>query len=173
MCLQWLHDQAIWNIRHPHRLDTKRYQDNQPPPHTMVCCWHTRTSNTGTPSMPQTRNCRAQLCCQLVTEEANAAEDLYDWMPKGARWPWEAETIQLKRGPHQCIPGSLWRNRTLSRDLPHHPSKGCPTSCSCSMKVPHHNAAPGVREAGWMAERRNHHPCWRTYRLGIFTGLLP
>ena len=34
--------------------------------------------NTGTPSMPQTRNCRAQLCCQLVTEEADAAEDLYD-----------------------------------------------------------------------------------------------
>ena len=25
--------------------------------------------------MPQTRNCRAQLCCQLVTEEADAAED--------------------------------------------------------------------------------------------------
>ena len=97
----------------------------------MVCCWHTRTSNTGTPSMPQTRNCRAQLCCQLVTEEADAAEDLYDSMPKGARWPWEAETIQLKRGPHQCIPGSLRRNRTLSQDLPHHPSKGCPTSCSC------------------------------------------
>ena len=27
--------------------------------------------------------------------------------------------------------------------------------------------------AGRMAERRNHHPCRRTYRLGIFTGLLP
>ena len=46
----------------------------------------------------------------------------------------------------------------LSQDLPHHPSKGCPTSCSCSTKVPHHNAAPGAREAGRMAERRNHHP---------------
>ena len=31
-------NQAIWNIRHPHRLDTKRYQDHQPPPHMMVCC---------------------------------------------------------------------------------------------------------------------------------------
>ena len=61
--------------------------------------------------------------------------------------------------PHQRIPGSLRRNRTLSRDLPHHPSKGCLTSCSCSTKVPHHNVAPGAREAGRMAERRNHHPC--------------
>ena len=138
----------------------------------MVCCWHTWTSNTWTSHMQQTWNCRAQLCCWPVAEEDDEAENPYNWMSADAWWPWDAADTQLKRGPHQCIPRSLWRYQTLPRYLPHHPLRGCPTSCPCPMKVPYHNVAPGAWEAGWMGEVRHHYPCWRTDRLGIISCLL-
>ena len=139
----------------------------------MVCCWHTWTSNTWSSGMPQTRNCRAQLCCRSAAEEDDTAEDPYNWTPTDVWWPWHAADTQLKRGPHQCIPWSLWRHQMLPRYLPHHPSRGCLTSCPCSMKVPYCNVAPGAWEAGWMGEVRTSLPqlknWWTGYHLFAYS----
>ena len=72
-CLQWFSNQAVLDLEHPHRLDTKRFEDHQMSPHSMVCCWHTWTSNTWTFCLSQTQNCRDQLCCWPAIDEDNTA----------------------------------------------------------------------------------------------------
>ena len=171
-CLQWFSDQAVWDLQHPHRLDTKWFKDHQTSPHMMVHCWHTWTSNTWTSCLPQTQNCRAPLCCWPVTDEDNTAEDPYNWMPKNTRWSWDVEDTQLKRGPHQWVPGLLWMNQTIPWYLPHHSLRRCQTSSSCPTQVPHCKATIGEGEVGWVARRRYKHPCRRTNRLGELTDIL-
>ena len=155
---------------------TGPHKVNRPPityTHDGYGCWHTWTSNTWTSRMPQTWNCRAQLCCQTCSRRGQLQQKTptteCQWMHDDLEM---LPDTQLKRGPHQCIPRSLWRHQTLPRYLPHHPLRGCPTSCPCFMKVPYRNVAPGAWEAGWMGEVRHHYPSWRTDRLGIISCLL-
>ena len=146
-----------------------------------------RTCMNWTPQGKQTTNCLhtqwyvadtpgpailgLPTCNKLGIVELNCAVNLQQKRTMQQKTPTTADT-QLKRGPHQCIPRLLWRYRMLPRYLSHHPSRGCPTSCPCSMKVPYCNAAPGAWEAGWMGEVRHHYPSWRTDGLGIISGLL-
>ena len=140
-----------------------KIDESPSPPHTMVCCWYSWTSNTWTPLVHQTQHCRAPLLCRTTKETTTTTT---------GQCPWDADRPQLKTGPHWCLPRSLQRNWMIPRYIPHHPPWEHHTCCPPPTQVPYHSTALGMGQTEWMGTGRKHHTCWRTNRLGIITSIL-